>query len=81
MIITNADELIKDKKVEIFNCGSQRLSHEIRTKLGILPIKVYEHRKSNRIINVFIMTKELSEFLTEWSKNKPTKNKGGKCNG
>lgn len=81
MQITNTNELKKNNKIELFNCGSQRLSHEINTKLGISPIKVYEHRKSNRIINVFIMTKELSEFLKEWSRNKPTKNKGGECNG
>lgn len=76
MLITNIEELEKKKKVRTYSCGSQRQSHEIRAKLGMVPIKVYKHEKTGRIINVFVMTKELSDFLTEWTKNNPRKMTG-----
>lgn len=77
MLITNIEELEKKKKVKTYSCGSQRQSHEIRTKLGMVPVKVYKHEKTGRIINVFVMTNELSKFLTEWTKNNPRKLEGG----
>nr|DAT76356.1 MAG TPA: hypothetical protein [Caudoviricetes sp.] len=73
MLITNIEELEKKKKVKTYSCGSQRQSHEIRTKLGMVPIKVYQHSQTGKYINVFIMTDELSKFLTEWSNNNPRK--------
>lgn len=73
MLITNIEELEEKKNIKTYSCGSQRLSHEIRTKLGIIPINIYKHRKNGRIINVFVMTNELSEFLKVWSKNNPKK--------
>lgn len=76
MLITNVEELKKKKKIKVYNCGSQRLSHSIRTKLGMVPINVYKHEKTGRIINVFVMTDELSKFLTEWTKNNPRKLEG-----
>lgn len=71
MLISNIDELKAENKVKTYSCGSQRLSHEIRTKLNIVPIQIYRHRKTKKLVNVFIMSKELSAFLTEWSANKP----------
>lgn len=73
MLITNIEELKKNKDIQIYNCGSQRLSHAIKTKLGMAPITIYKHKNTGKIINVFVMTNELSEFLKEWSKNKPEK--------
>lgn len=73
MLITNIEELEEKKKIKTYSCGSQRLSHSIRTKLGIVPINVYKHNKSGKIINVFVMTNELSEFLKDWSNNNPKK--------
>lgn len=67
--ITNINELDNIKK---YFCGSQRLSHNIRTKLGILPIDVYTN-KNNKVINVYIMTPQLSQFLNDWTKNNPKK--------
>lgn len=75
MMITNVDTL--DKDVKLYNCGSRRLSHNIQTKLNMLPVNVYKHRKTGKTISVYVMTDELSEFLTTWSKNKPLKNKKG----
>ena len=71
MLITNLKELSNDNKIKLYNCGSQRLSHAIRTKLNIVPIDIYRHKKTGKLINVFIMTNELSNFLTEWSNNRP----------
>lgn len=75
MLISNIKELEKDKSIHTYSCGSQKLSHEIRTRLNIVPVNVYKHKKTGKLVNVFIMTDELSRFLTEWSKNKP-KNQG-----
>jgi len=80
MLITNTEELIEEKKIKTYSCGSQRLSHEITTKLRIVPIKVYKHATTGRLINVFIMSNELSEFLTQWTKNNPRRKKGGLTN-
>lgn len=66
---------VNDLKIDTYKCGSRRLSHEIKTNLGILPINVYK-TKDNKIINVFIMTPQLSKFLTEWSKNNPKRKEG-----
>lgn len=71
MQISNLKQLLDGKRFEVFNCGSQRLSHCIRTQLNMAPIQVYKHNKTGKIINVFIMTKELSKFLENWSSNKP----------
>lgn len=76
MLITNINELEQDKKVRTYSCGSQRLSHSIITKLGMVPIKVYQHSQTGKYINVFIMTEKLSKFLTEWSNNNPKKKTG-----
>lgn len=81
MLITNTDELIEKENIKTYSCGSQRLSHEIITKLHICPINVYTHKTTGRLINVFIMSKELSEFLTKWTKNNPKRKKGGLANG
>lgn len=81
MLITNTDELIENKEIKTYSCGSQRLSHEIITKLHICPINVYTHKTTGKLINVFIMSKELSKFLTNWTKNNPKHKKGGIING
>jgi len=81
MLITNTNELIENKDIKTYSCGSQRLSHEIITKLHICPINVYTHKTTGRLINVFIMSKDLSEFLTKWTKNNPKYKKGGMTNG
>lgn len=73
MVISNTKQLKADDKIKIFSCGSQRLSHEIRTQLGMIPVKTYTHKKTKKIINEYIMTEALSEFLKTWSKNKPVK--------
>lgn len=75
--ITNINEL---GDIKTYSCGSQRLSHNIKTKLGIYPINVYRN-KNHKIINVFVLTTELSNYLKEWSNNNPNKNKGGVLNG
>lgn len=64
---------IEETQVAVYSCGSQRLSHEIRTQLGMIPINVYKHKKSGKIINVYVMTNELSQFLRKWSENNPHK--------
>lgn len=70
MKIINIDEL--KENIEVYHCGSQRLCHAIETQLGQIPINVYTH-KNGKLINVFIMTNELSQFLTIWSRNNPNK--------
>lgn len=75
MKITNLEQLEQENKVQTYSCGSQKLSHEIRTQLNMVPVNIYKHRKTGKLVNVFIMTKELSDFLTEWTKNRPFKKK------
>lgn len=75
MRINNTKDIKKNnpnKKI-IYSCGSQRLSHEIRSQLNILPINTYTHRVTGKIINEFILTSELSEFLKKWTENRPKK--------
>lgn len=57
-----------------YRCFSQRLSHAIQMELGQMPVNKYKH-KNGRVVNIFIVTPKLSEFLTKWSKNKPKKEK------
>lgn len=57
----------------LYRCGSQRLSHAIITRLGQVPIKTIKHPKNGKIITSFILTKELSQFLKEWTANNPNK--------
>jgi len=64
---------INDLDVNIYSCGSQRLSHNIKTKLGIHPIEIYTN-KLGKLINVFIMTPKLSNYLKEWTNNNPNAN-------
>lgn len=75
MQINNIDELRDEGKLKTYSCGSQRLSHEIRTQLNVVPIQVYKHRKTKKLVNVFVLTQELSDFLTKWSANKPRRMK------
>lgn len=70
MKINNVSEL-EEKGTKFYSCGSQRLSHNIQTKLGMVPVNVYKHRRTGKLINVFVMTEELSEFLKQWTKNRP----------
>ena len=65
-IITNIEEMAA---VKTYKCFSQRLSHCIQTELGILPVNVYKH-SNGKLVNVYIMTEELSKFLEDWTKNK-----------
>lgn len=62
-IITNINEI---KTVQTYKCFSQRLSHCIQTELGVLPVNVYKH-SNGKLVNVYIMTPELSDFLTKWT--------------
>ena len=71
-IITNISQIAKTKSVKIFKCFSQRLSHEIQNRLGVCPVDVYTH-ENGKVVNVYIMTPELSALLTEWTANKPKK--------
>lgn len=75
MVITNVEELIEKNKIKTYECGSQRLSHAIRTKLNMVPIDIYTHRTTGKIVNVYVMTDELSRFLRDWTKNNPKKSK------
>lgn len=70
-------ENINSIDCQLYRCFSQRLSHEIQMTLGEMPVSKYRH-KNGKIVNVFVMTKKLSEFLTQWTANKP---KEGKNNG
>ena len=76
MHITNLKELKEDNKISLYSCGSQKLSHAIRTQLNMVPIQVYKHRANGKLVNVFIMTEELSLFLTKWTNNNPKRAKG-----
>ena len=67
--ITNHNEIVG---LKTFKCFSQRLSHAIQNKLGVCPIDIFKH-SNGKIVNVFILTPELSAFLAEWTKNKPEK--------
>ena len=69
-MIDNINDL---KDVEKYFCGSPNLCKFIENH-GIKYVYSYKlgKEKNNRTIWVFIMTKELSELLTEWSNNKPS---------
>lgn len=77
MMITNLEQLKKENKITTYSCGSKRLAHAIETQLGLIPIKNYRHHNTGRLVSVFIMCDELSRFLTEWTKHRPSK-AGGK---
>lgn len=79
MLISNIKQLEQDKKINTYSCGSQKLSHEIRTRLNLVPVSVYKHKKTGKLVNVFIMTEELSRFLTDWTNNKPKNQKEVSC--
>jgi hypothetical protein len=68
---------IQDLKISTYKCGSQRLSHAIKTKLNLMPVNIYEDPYTKKIINVFIMNPILSAFLIKWSEESP-KNKAKK---
>lgn len=68
-MISNLEQLEKDGCVKTYSCGSQRLCHAIEFELGLRPINIYKN-KSGKIINVFILSNKLSEFLEQWTKNK-----------
>lgn len=68
-MITNYKDI---KGVQFYKCFSQRMSHVIQNKLNVCPIDIYTH-PNGKIVNVFIMTPELSEFLKKWTENKPNK--------
>lgn len=61
---------IESLDVKLYKCFSQRLSHAIQTELGIQPVKVYQH-KNGRLVNLYIMTPQLSQFLKAWTANNP----------
>lgn len=77
MLVTNISDLTG---IKLYKCFSQRLSHNIQSKLDIVPINVYTH-KNGKIVNVYVITPELSAFLREWSENNPNKGKGASGNG
>lgn len=68
-MISNLDELERDGKVDTYCCGSQRLCHAIEFELGLRPVNIYKN-KNGKIINVFILSQKLSDFLKEWTNNK-----------
>lgn len=74
-IITNISELTT---VKTYKCFSQRLSHCIQTELGVLPVNVYKH-SNGKLVNVYILTPELSQFLTDWTQNKRRKGESDAC--
>ena len=68
-MISNIEELDRDGCVKTYSCGSQRLCHAIEFELGLRPVNIYK-TKNGKIINVFILSKKLSDFLEQWTKNK-----------
>lgn len=69
-MIENVSEITCKK----YNCFSQRLSHSIQCELGQFPINKFQH-KNGKIVNVFVLTPKLSEFLKKWSENNPRREK------
>lgn len=69
MFIENLNEL---KGVEKYICGSPNLCKFLEMN-GLKYVYSYQlgKEKNNRTMWVFIMTPELSQLLTQWSKNKP----------
>lgn len=68
-MISNISELEREGNVKTYSCGSQRLCHAIEFELGLRPVDIYK-TKNGKIINVFILSKKLSDFLEQWTKNK-----------
>lgn len=69
--------------LKTYHCGSQRLAHNIQKDLGICPIERYMTKDKifrgklikGKVIDVFILCPQLKEYLEQWTKNKPSKQK------
>lgn len=71
MHIDNINDM---KNVKKYTCGSPNLRNFLE-KNGLKPVHSYKLNREgkHRTMWVFIMTPELSELLTQWTNNKPTK--------
>jgi len=69
MFIQNTPELLGVQK---YHCASPPLKNFLISH-NICPIYSYVHKVSKKNIWVFIMCKDLSFLLNQWSNNKPVK--------
>lgn len=71
MFIRNAPELIDNKIIQTYYCGSPKLK-DFLVNNGISPIYHFKHDRSQRQIWVFLQCDDLSKLLTEWTNNRPS---------
>lgn len=57
---------------EYYKCYSWKLKRFIQAH-GVYPISSGVNGKTNKVYHLFVVSDELSEILTNWSKNKPAK--------
>lgn len=63
------------KEVKLYKCGSPN-QWKVLDKLGIDYIDCFISKKTQRQIRVYIWTDVITDFLIQWSKNKPRQNGG-----
>ena len=70
-IVGLTKEQLQDKE-QFYQCGSRKLCHWLMTSKQTFPVYSYVHT-NGKTISVFVMNKELSKYLHEWSNAKNTK--------
>lgn len=70
MFIKNTPDLIKNKDIETYSCGSLNLHRFLENTKCIKSIYQYIHHKNGKTIWVYVLCNELSDALTEWSNNR-----------
>jgi hypothetical protein len=70
MFIRNTLNLIENKDIEIYSCGSPNLHKFLEDEKDIKSIYQYIHYKNGKNIWVYVLCEDLSNALREWSNNK-----------
>lgn len=60
---------------KLYKCGSINQWKALE-KMSIFHVDTFVSKKTKRTIRVYIWTDEITDFLIEWSKNKPKKEGG-----
>jgi hypothetical protein len=70
-VISNAEEVSQGYRKKLYPCFSPNLKKFLEAH-NIVPIKSAQH-ENKKTVWFFVLTDEVSQLLTEWTNNKPTK--------
>lgn len=60
------------KDIKVYKSGSPNQWKALEL-MDILPIDSFISKKTNRLIKIYIWTDVITEFLVQWTNNKPEK--------